>query len=561
MSAAQFKSSDEMRRAKELDEARKAGLVPAALDEEGKEINPHIPQYMTTAPWYLNNDQPTLKHQRNWKQQLEDSRQWYDRGAKVFQATKYRKGACENCGSMSHKVADCLERPRAKGARWTGKAIAADDKVQEITLVGYDSKRDRYNGYDTAQYARVVEKFETVEALRQELKAKEQVAALYAGAPPAAGDVSEPGEGGEGGGDDDKVADDANAAFAELKKRVRTAGGGSSGSVRNLRIREDTAKYLLNLDTNSAHYDPKSRSMREDPNPNRPASEKTFFGDNFVRTSGEYQAWQALNLHSMQAFDKGTEVHVQALPSLAEVMYQQFKAKKDTLSTKSKGEVLQTYGNLATPAPADALLLGQSEAYVEYDRSGRVVKGGEVVKRSRYEEDVLLNNHTAVWGSWWADGTWGYACCHATTKNSYCTGKAGERAAAESAAAMAANLAAKAARAEEEAARRAASTLNNAHLEKGPGTWGDDAPADDAELDAGKVKEALKKLEREEAEAAAAGGDERKRKFNSLGADGSGGNEALSAEEMEAYRLRKRRADDPGAALEGRSGTDGYDML
>jgi pre-mRNA-processing factor SLU7 len=39
--------------------------------------------------------------------------------------------------------------------------------------------------------------------------------------------------------------------------------------VRNLRIREDTAKYLLNLDANSAHYDPKSRSMREDPNPNK----------------------------------------------------------------------------------------------------------------------------------------------------------------------------------------------------------------------------------------------------------------------------------------------------
>jgi hypothetical protein len=61
----------------------------------------------------------------------------------------------------------------------------------------------------------------------------------------------------------------AAAAFGEVKKRVRTTAGGSTGSVRNLRIREDTAKYLLNLDTNSAHYDPKSRSMREDPNPNR----------------------------------------------------------------------------------------------------------------------------------------------------------------------------------------------------------------------------------------------------------------------------------------------------
>ncbi len=40
---------------------------------------------------------------------------------------------------------------------------------------------------------------------------------------------------------------------------MRTTAGGSTGSVRNLRIREDIAKYLLNLDPNSAHYDPKSR--------------------------------------------------------------------------------------------------------------------------------------------------------------------------------------------------------------------------------------------------------------------------------------------------------------
>jgi hypothetical protein len=32
------------------------------------------------------------------------------------------------------------------------------------------------------------------------------------------------------------------------------------------RIREDTAKYLRNLDVGSAHYDPKTRSMRDNPN-------------------------------------------------------------------------------------------------------------------------------------------------------------------------------------------------------------------------------------------------------------------------------------------------------
>lgn len=45
---------------------------------------------------------------------------------------------------------------------------------------------------------------------------------------------------------------------------------------RNLRIREDTAKYLLNLNPDSAYYDPKTRSMREDPRPDSDAGDKFF---------------------------------------------------------------------------------------------------------------------------------------------------------------------------------------------------------------------------------------------------------------------------------------------
>lgn len=40
---------------------------------------------------------------------------------------------------------------------------------------------------------------------------------------------------------------------------------------------------------------------------------------------------------------------------------------------------------------------------------------------------MYINNHTAVWGSWYdaASGQWGYACCHSTVHLSYCTGEAG----------------------------------------------------------------------------------------------------------------------------------------
>lgn len=49
--------------------------------------------------------------------------------------------------------------------------------------------------------------------------------------------------------------------------------------------------------------------------------------------------------------------------------------------------------------------------------------------KSKYEEDVYINNHTTVWGSWWKDHQWGYKCCKQTIRNSYCTGSAGIEAA------------------------------------------------------------------------------------------------------------------------------------
>jgi pre-mRNA-processing factor SLU7 len=193
------------------------------------------------------------------------------------------------------------------------------------------------------------------------------------------------------------------------------------------RIREDRAKYLYNLDPNSAHYDPKTRSMRDNPLKDQDPGTLVYAGDNFQRYSGSTTDMAQVQLFAWQASDRGSDVHLQANPTQTELLHKQFKDKKAEQQDTNKESILAKYGGEEyLDAPARELLLAQSENYVEYSRSGRVLKGQEAAKaKSKYQEDVFINNHITVWGSFWADGKWGYKCCRSFIKMSYCTGTAG----------------------------------------------------------------------------------------------------------------------------------------
>merc|ERR1711970_1633727 len=79
-------SRDEHRKMKALEEARKMGTAPAEIDELGYEINPHIPHFVKTVPWYYDKDMNL----------------WYARGEESLVENKknkrWKKGSCENCG-------------------------------------------------------------------------------------------------------------------------------------------------------------------------------------------------------------------------------------------------------------------------------------------------------------------------------------------------------------------------------------------------------------------------------------------------------------------------------
>lgn len=290
---------------------------------------------------------------------------------------------------MSHKTRDCIERPRRRGAKLTGKDIAQDEIVRDLSM-GYAAKRDRWNGYDASEHSKIYEQYAEVEAARQKQREEEidkqtttDLAAVrkVAKASTAAGDA-EFGSSDEEDEDEDKYADAADAVGQKMDTKTRI-------TVRNLRIREDTAKYLMNLEEDSAYYDPKTRSMRDAPDKSVPIEDARFAGENFLRQTGEALDVQKLQLFAWQSAARGNDVHLNANPTQGQMLHQQFLQKKDTLKNTNKVGILEKYGGeeYLRTAPKE-LLTGQTENYVEYSRTGQVIRGAERVKaRSKYPED------------------------------------------------------------------------------------------------------------------------------------------------------------------------------
>ena len=500
----------------------------------------------------------------------------------------------------------------------TGNRAVEVDKVEHGRTT-YDAKRDAYLGYEV-DMKRMEEKFATREALRR--KAKEEEEKNMEGNGGGAGDEDGVGEhngvqnadaaatgkkarGGDRGSDSDSDYDsdeggsDSEDEFAQrdegtlystrLARQGGVGGAQMKVTARNLRIREDTAKYLRNLDPSSAYYDPKSRSMRDNPNPEALAEQADFAGDNFSRISGDAVGLAETQLFAWEAERRGAAegLHPQANPSQAELLKKKIKTRSADLRAEKKKAVLDRYGGAeyldggdglgtgnddengdedkkaraaAAAAEERKVRFGASIAQEEYTRDGRLVRPGEggaaaasrkmANLKSKYEEDVYINGHTTVWGSYFHKGAfaWGYADDHSLMKNAYCTGAAGKAANDEAnemrygtgAAGSAAMAQAREMLKAVPAAERTAGAAAAAAKPSGSKMYGEANMS--ADLDKAKVRAALRKAAEEDANN---GGDDKKRKYNSISADGID----VTEEEMEAFRLRKERSDDPMAKL------------
>lgn len=556
----QKQSREDWKKMKELEEARKAGTAPAMQDEEGKDINPHIPQYIMQAPWYFGAKTATLRHQRPQEERYTTYSSldaFVKTGIKSGPvATKYRKGACENCGAMTHKKKDCLERPRKIGARFTGDSIAPDEIIPNQLVQDFEGKRDIWTGFDPKEHQRkLFEEFGKLEEAKQALKEEALEKNLMAKSDEAKGT-----EKGDLDHDEDKYAEDMDMPGQKFETKNRI-------TVRNLRIREDTAKYLYNLDLNSAYYDPKTRSMRQNPLAGTGKEDMLaqYEGDNFVRFSGDAEEFAKKQLFAWEAYEKGTDVHLQADPTKLELLSREFHNRRDQFKKSAKDSVLDHYGGQEhLEAPPKQLLLAQTEDYVEYSRHGTVIKGQEKARvKSRYEEDIFPNNHTSVWGSFWKNGLWGFKCCHSLIKESYCTGEAGIQAHEESSIVLAnqeaANTAAVMAtqthtasadeaeehKSKEKKKKKKSKKRKKKHKKKRDSSDSDSSESDSEERKRKRLKKALdEEAAHQERMTELMAMDERKRPYNSMYDV-----KAPTEEEIEAFRMKQIRDDDPMAAF------------
>ncbi|KAL9924047.1 pre-mRNA-splicing factor Slu7-like [Glossina fuscipes fuscipes] len=81
----------------------------------------------------------------------------------------------------------------------------------------------------------------------------------------------------------------------------------------------------------------------------------------------KYLAWEA--------HGKGVDVHLLAEPTKLELLQKEYEKKKEQFKSTTKEHIVEKYGGEEhLQAPPKSLLLAQTEDYIEYSRSGKVIK-------------------------------------------------------------------------------------------------------------------------------------------------------------------------------------------
>lgn len=237
-----------LKQQRELEERRRFGLAPLAVDAEASaqanqtvEISPNVPHTLSQAPWFYEVNGPTLTHQRLDPSKATATNVIEDKIDKVVvlgKASRYVAGACQNCGSKTHKTKECFQAKKKVGAKYTGQVTGVDIKL-ETTEKTYAQKRDRFVG-DVG-----------VDLLKQHAPDEDGSLDPLSSTTTSKSCLS--------------TEEESESTRKKAKVEVFTAAAAQHGGVEIKAL----PKYLQNLDameSGEVFFDPKTGSMRGNPN-------------------------------------------------------------------------------------------------------------------------------------------------------------------------------------------------------------------------------------------------------------------------------------------------------
>jgi pre-mRNA-processing factor SLU7 len=305
-----------------------------------------------------------------------EHKKYVRRGDKVDQTTVYKKGSCANCGSASHQSRDCLEKPKARGAKQLNTTLVHQidnqPKIDSNSSLSYEHKRDRWSNYDPNSFSETAKLFSEEEIEKRKQKAIELEKKQ----------VLEP-------------ETEAKRFPTKGKTENLTNIQGDQTIHPSDRSRVDTAKYLVDLETNEKEYDPKTRVLRASSSDTSdvPSTET-------LMQSGEYLKFQEIQQFAWEQAQHGNEVALEGTPSQTEQMYREFKEKMENARLEKERMLKAKYNVEETRSIPKEMILVESERYVEYDRYGQPIKrkleltqdleSESLVKKKKEEESEEL---------------------------------------------------------------------------------------------------------------------------------------------------------------------------
>lgn len=355
-------------------------------DSSGKEVNPYIPKFISTVPWYHN--------------KLNDEKSDY----------------------LSHQRSNITDEAKDHSIPQPGSGINDEFEREGETEIkkvdDYDSKRDRWHGYDALEWDKIAQNWDKIKKKKQKTKGTNL--------------------------DEDSDDTDYELELIELGLDLKDIKNNlrEDPLEKTIRDRQDVPAYILNItSSNKIHYDPKSR-LAKDPS-------KGFINDKnqFVKKlTGEAKrldslqnfAWeqnrQQEELKHRKAFEQkltgknqltndpeeyqvDLNLNMEANPTAMMLQARHQQGQQKVSYEQKKSDLLGRYGGgefLNKPQELVNVteLTKKDETSLNKDKNG--------LRKTIYPEDNYFMNHQSVWGSYYLDGKWGYGCCKQTTQNSRC---------------------------------------------------------------------------------------------------------------------------------------------